>query len=201
MQRGIIMTRLRMSVLAASVLCLWMTAGVRGQTTGSIEAWGYNIGDVPAPNTGFVAIAGGETHSLGLRSDGSMAAWGYNGDGQLNVPAPNTGFVAVAGGTNHSLGLKADGSIEGWGLNDSGQLDVPAPNSGFVAVAGGWLHSLGLRGCPADLNGDGVVNTQDFIAFLGAWANGDELADWNNDGTINTQDFLAYLNDWAAGCP
>ena len=54
--------------------------------------------------------------------------------------------------------------------------------------------------CAADFNGDGLVNTQDFIAFLNAWANGDPLADWNADGTIDTQDFIAYLNDWAAGC-
>jgi hypothetical protein len=54
--------------------------------------------------------------------------------------------------------------------------------------------------CAQDLTGDGLVNTQDFLAFLNAWANGDPLADWNDDGTINTQDFLAYLNDWAAGC-
>jgi hypothetical protein len=71
-----------------------------------------------------------------------------------------------------------------------------------VAIAGGWLHSLGLRAeaCPADLNDDGLVNTQDFLVFLNAWATGDPLADWNEDGTVNTHDFIAYLNDWAAGC-
>ncbi|MCK4342147.1 MAG: hypothetical protein KAY37_10555 [Phycisphaerae bacterium] len=37
---------------------------------GSIVAWGYNnYGqcDVPAPNTDFVALAGGEGHSLGIK--------------------------------------------------------------------------------------------------------------------------------------
>ncbi|VAX41242.1 hypothetical protein MNBD_PLANCTO03-497, partial [hydrothermal vent metagenome] len=104
-----------------------------------------------------------------------------------------------------TAGVRAQttGSIEAWGWNQYGQLDVPAPNTGFVAVAGGYWHSLGLRAeesCPADLNGDGVVNTQDFLAFLGAWSAGDPLADWNEDGDINTLDFLAYLTDWAAGC-
>ncbi len=59
-------------------------------------------------------------------------------------------------------------------------------------------------GCPADLDGNGVVNTQDFLLYLGAFAAGDPLADWNNDGQINTLDFLEYLGDWAAGwagCP
>lgn len=62
-----------------------------------------------------------------------------------------------------------------------------------------YLFDLNCR-CAADLNGDGAVNTQDFIFYLNAWANGDPVADWNGDGSINTQDFIAYLNDWAAGC-
>lgn len=55
-------------------------------------------------------------------------------------------------------------------------------------------------GCLADLNGDGTVNTQDFLAFLGAWAGREPVADWNHDGRTDTLDFLAYLNDWVAGC-
>ncbi len=116
---------------------------------GSIVAWGPSgegQGTVPAPNTGFVAIAGGQYHSLGLRADGSIVAWVYdNNTGQCNVPAPNTGFAAVAGGRYHSLGLKVDGSIVGWGDNGFGQCNVPAPKTGFVAVAGGGYHSLGLK--------------------------------------------------------
>ena len=54
--------------------------------------------------------------------------------------------------------------------------------------------------CVADWNGDGSVNTQDFLAYLSDWASGDAGADVNGDGTVNTQDFLAYLNLWSAGC-
>ncbi|MDQ7014333.1 MAG: GC-type dockerin domain-anchored protein [Planctomycetota bacterium] len=54
--------------------------------------------------------------------------------------------------------------------------------------------------CPPDFNQDGTVNTQDVLAFLNAWSNGDPEADFNNDGTINTQDVLAFLNAWSAGC-
>ena len=45
-----------------------------------------------------------QRHSLGLKTDGSIVAWG-NGDlGQCDVPDPNTDYVAVAGGKWHSLG-------------------------------------------------------------------------------------------------
>jgi hypothetical protein len=54
--------------------------------------------------------------------------------------------------------------------------------------------------CPPDLNGDGVVNTQDFLLFLNLYVTGEPIADWNGDGVINTQDFLAFLNEFASGC-
>ena len=55
----------------------------------------------------FIAIAAGYLHSLGLKDDGSVAAWGYNDDGQCNVPAPNSGFIDIAAGAYRSLGLKS----------------------------------------------------------------------------------------------
>ena len=99
-------------------------------------------------------------HSLGLKSDGTIVAWGSNGYGQCDVPAPNADFVAVVGGLLHSLGLKSDGTIVAWGYNDDGQCDVPAPNAGFVAVAAGGYpqpgpqvrrddRGLGVRTTPA----------------------------------------------------
>ena len=84
------------------------TAGLGARMTlaqdgaGSIVAWGYNAYgqcDVPAPNTDFVAIAGGYYHSLGLKADGSIVVWGSCS----NVPGPNTDFVAVAAGVWHRV--------------------------------------------------------------------------------------------------
>ncbi len=129
---------------------------------GSVVAWGYIDAcdcdgcpcpnepdecqcDTPEPNADFVAIAAGWAHSLALRLDGSIAAWGSNYSDKLNVPSPNADFVAIAAGDYHSLGLKADGSILAWGINWDGQCDVPAPNADFVAVAAGDEFSLGLK--------------------------------------------------------
>jgi hypothetical protein len=99
-----------------------------------------------------VGVAGSGHHSLGLKSNGAIVAWGENSDYQCNVPAPNENFVAVAAGEYHSLGLKSDGSIVAWGgwgpdWHNYGQSNVPAlaPGDSFVAVAGGYGHSLAVK--------------------------------------------------------
>jgi hypothetical protein len=78
--------------------------------------WGP-IKTVPTPNSGFVSLAEGEWHSLALKSDGSIEAWGLNYfqdiyTGQCDVPFPNSGFVAVAGGAYHSLAIALEGSLK-----------------------------------------------------------------------------------------
>ena len=72
---------------------------------------------MPSPNTGFVAIAAGASHSLGLKADGSIVAWGSNASGQRIIPSPNTGFTAIAAGDFHSLALGLLDS-DGDGIND-----------------------------------------------------------------------------------
>ena len=94
--------------------------------------------------TNVVAVAGGGAHSLALRADGTVVAWGANEYGQTNVPARLTNVVAVAGGMGHSLALRADGTVVAWGYY--GTLPVPANLTNVVAVAGGRLHSLALVG-------------------------------------------------------
>ena len=54
--------------------------------------------------------------------------------------------------------------------------------------------------CPADFNGDGVVDTRDVVAFLNAWAAGDASADIDGNGVVDTRDVIAFLNLWTDGC-
>jgi hypothetical protein len=63
---------------------------------------------VPDPNTDFISIAGGGGHSLGVKSDGTLVAWGGNGHGQCDVPEPNSDYVmAVSAVGDYSFGVKA----------------------------------------------------------------------------------------------
>jgi hypothetical protein len=118
------------------------------KTNGSIVAWGknaYGQCSVPAPNSGFIAVAGGYEHSVGLKANGSIVAWGYNGWGQCDVPPPNQGFVAIAAGYYHTLGLKSDGTIVAWGDRTFSQCPPPEPNTNYIAISAAYASSICLR--------------------------------------------------------
>ncbi|WP_068468395.1 PKD-like domain-containing protein [Candidatus Protochlamydia phocaeensis] len=125
------------------------------------------------PFTDVVSIAGGGFHSLALKSDGTVWAWGLNNGGQLgngtnansNLPlqvgggTPFTDVVSIAGGGAHSLALKSDGTVWAWGINNFGQLgngtntssNLPVqvgggtPLTDIIAIAGGGSYSLAVR--------------------------------------------------------
>jgi hypothetical protein len=78
----------------------------------------------------------------GYANEGSLVAWGWNGEGECNIPS-GTNYIAIAAGGFHSLALKSDGSIIAWGDNYYGECNVPSGN--YVAIAAGWGYSLALK--------------------------------------------------------
>ena len=98
-----------------------------------------------AASARLLATAAGSRHRLALKADGSVAGWGDNFYGQINIPAAATNVMTIAAGGRHSLALKADGAVIGWGANDYGQITIPASATNIVAIAAGDAHSLALR--------------------------------------------------------
>jgi alpha-tubulin suppressor-like RCC1 family protein len=111
-------------------------------------------------------------HSLAIKKDGTLWAWGYNEYGQLGLgsvdknphPTPvqvGSGYAAVTAGYEYygySLGVKADGTLWAWGRNRYGQLGLgsadlhahPTPvqvgsATNWLAVAGGGGYTLALQ--------------------------------------------------------
>ncbi len=50
---------------------------------------------------------------------------------------------------------------------------------------------------PADLDGSGVVDINDVMAFIGGYSKGDLSSDHNGDGVLDVFDMLAYLGDFS----
>ena len=138
------------------------------KTDGSVWSWGrgdsYALGYGSNSNkstpvqvrcggggylTDIVAVAPGVNHSVALKADGSVWAWGGNyygqiGDGRSGIGsnASNsadrsvavqvrrgggeylTDIVDIAVGQYHSIALKTDGSVWSWGYNRYGQTGV-----------------------------------------------------------------------------
>ena len=74
-------------------------------------------------NPNWVQVSVGGYHTCGLKTDGTLACWGYNSAGQTAVPS-NPNWVQVSGGGEHTCGLKADGMLRCWGDNGYGQAPV-----------------------------------------------------------------------------
>jgi alpha-tubulin suppressor-like RCC1 family protein len=100
-----------------------------------------------------VGVAGGELHSLAVKSDGTVVAWGagttdrgtWPDYGQSIIPPGLNDAISVAAGSLHSIALRRDGHVLVWGDGGGGQKKVPAGLSSVASIAAGGYCSLALR--------------------------------------------------------
>src|SRR5262249_18274420 len=74
-------------------------------------------------------------HSLALRADGRVIAWGDNTFGQTAVPPSATNVVAIAAYGAQSMALAADGNVFAWGENRNGLTNIPSTAVTAVQIA------------------------------------------------------------------
>ncbi len=124
---------------------------------------------------GATAIDGGSFHSLALRSDGTVLAWGYNGTGELGDGTTTsrttpglvagvggvgtlTDVVAIGAGARHSLALRSDGTVVQWGLE------------GYPGTLDGYSGTTTVRTVPTlveGVGGGGILSGVSAIAADG----------------------------------
>jgi len=119
------------------------------KTDGTLWLWGSNFGGQLGDNTttarsspvqtvtfdtNWKQVSGGSTHTVAIKTDGTLWLWGANTNGQLgdntttNRSSPvqtvafGTNWKQVTCGSNHTAAIKTDGTLWCWGENSSGQL-------------------------------------------------------------------------------
>jgi hypothetical protein len=103
---------------------------------------------IPTGLSDVIEIAAGGHHSLALKGDGTLVAWGCGFPADYGQCSPPTGLdevIAIAADGAHSLALESDGTVTAWGLNNCGQSTVPVGLSGVTAIAAGTYHSLAIQ--------------------------------------------------------
>lgn len=126
-------------------------SGVALLQDGTLEHWGISQGATPAtdPNAPWVAVAAGDGHALALRSNGTIAAWGSNWRGQVNVPPLASGlyYTAVAASGTASAAVVSDGTARFWGWDPANFGPVPSlpPARRYLKIAIGARNVLALR--------------------------------------------------------
>jgi len=153
------------AIVAGKVSPYWVshsTYALALRNDGTVWAWGSNafgqLGDGTMNSrvapvqvsglTGVTAIAAGSMsagHSLALRGDGTVWAWGSNRTGQLGDGTTNdrlapvqvsglSGVTTLAMGTVYSLALRRDGTVWAWGSNQQGELGDGTTNDRLAPV-------------------------------------------------------------------
>jgi len=153
----------------------------------------------------WVSVAAGAVHSIALKADGSLWAWGHNDFGQLGdgtnaaktVPSRignENDWSSIAAREDHTMALKSDGSLWAWGNNYYGQLgdgtytarNIPVhigTDNTWAFIAAGGNHSSALKS-------DGTL-----------WAWGNNYYGQLGDGTYtgkNTPVQIGTDNTWVS---
>jgi sarcosine oxidase gamma subunit len=145
----------------------------------TLWAWGSNVFGVLGVNTtatnqlspiqigedrDWKQVACGTYHTLAIKEDNTLWAWGYKTSGQLGVVTTSISPIQVgdkkwkqvAGGTNHTLAIKDDNTLWAWGNNTVGQLGVVTTSNDQLSpiqvgdkkwkqVACGTKHTLAIK--------------------------------------------------------
>jgi alpha-tubulin suppressor-like RCC1 family protein len=151
--------------------------------------------------SGYSAVAAGTSHTVALKSDGSLWTWGSNVYGQLGHAStgactlksqPNcailpvqvgSGYSAVAAGGNFTVALKSDGSLWAWGANSNGQLGYATTTTcGVNGLSFPCSTTPTLVGSGYSAVAAGGTNTVALKSdgSLWAWGEGDLVGDGTN---------------------
>ena len=89
----------------------------------------------------FRSVSAGVYHNCGVKTDGSVACWGSNDEGQTTPPGGS--FSSVSASRFHTCGVKTGDSVACWGSDNEGQ--ATPPGGSFSSVSAGYRHTCGVK--------------------------------------------------------
>jgi alpha-tubulin suppressor-like RCC1 family protein len=154
------------------------------KTDGTLWGWGLNdsgqLGDGTVisrsspvqigtlTNWSKLGSGHGVSHTVAIKTNGQLWAWGLNNSGQLgdgtttNRSSPvqigtDTNWSNISAGSSYSMAVKTDGTLWGWGINTSGQIGIGnvtnrsspvqiGTDTDWSSVAGGFGgHTMSIK--------------------------------------------------------
>lgn len=163
--------------------------------------------------TDWCRVSAGGLHSLGLRTNGTLWAWGFNGNGQLGDGATTSrlspvsvigGFCdwcQVSAGMRHSIGLRTNGTLWAWGCNAFGELGINCTTSfsSPVSVISGftWCQVSAGTNFNLAIRNDGTLWAWGW-GYCGVLGQGTTVTSRSSPVSV-----VGGFNDWcqiSAGC-
>lgn len=108
--------------------------------------------------------------TLGIRADGTLWAWGLNGNGQLGIGntattrvpvqvGTATNWQSVSAGGAFAMGVRTDGTLWAWGLNSSGQVGdgSTTQRNSPVQITGTWKVAVAGNTHAVAVKSDGTL--------------------------------------------
>jgi len=119
----------------------------------------------------WASVSAGAFHTVAIREDGTLWAWGLNTNGRLGDGTviqhlspvqiqPGTIWSSVSAGGSHTVAIRGDGTLWAWGNNASGQLGDGTggwsgdqrtspvqvqPGTTWLSVSAGSNHSVAIQ--------------------------------------------------------
>jgi hypothetical protein len=202
----------------------WAQAEDFSEVEGSIDAVTYSVLDINNnglanwdgtvqyaiylgdPNGGNI-VASGDGVKATAAFDQNNGTWDFYDisfglEAPVNVVCDNTYWLALHMGSDfvfdgHYWSTQfSNGTATG--VESNGGMGGPWNTNGLEHY---FVLEGGAAGCPADCDGNNVLNILDFVCFQGEWQAQTEFGDCDGNGQYNILDFVCYQGDFQAGCP